>query len=253
GALLVCFLALAFRAAVSTGGKRTVYFLLTIPVCITIYFTDTRSIWLAFAFVLALLAVTRSSMRATAVRVIALAALLFISGVGSKFSFFEQTLFGRRSETVDYRFVNMDTAINMFADNPVFGIGYGNFTRQWRRYFVDKYDTVPDLTDGNHSTLFGILAELGAIGIVLYSAILLGGLKAVVTLLRSLRDENRSFEKRFVLVTLGIWISFLVIGVTSDLRFHQLLNVVLFLFLGLVTSIATAFQQPSRRPEPTEP
>src|SRR5262249_17509743 len=111
---LVTFLAITFLSSFQSGAKQGRTFLLMIPMCLTIYFTETRSIWLGFAGILAVLTFFSSNMRKPVIGMAVVVLILFLSGVASKFSPFENTLFSRRSETVDYRYVNMSTALNMF-------------------------------------------------------------------------------------------------------------------------------------------
>ncbi len=239
GALIVSFLASTFVWSSLTGKKRLFMFALAMaPIGITVYFTDTRGVWVGFAMVLRLLALTRTKMSVVGRRAVALAALVYFSGVFSKFSVYEETLFSKRSETVDYRFANYATTWEMFKRNPLFGIGYGNFNRMWRNYFVsDDSGEIRDLADGNNTTFLAILGEMGLIGFTSYFLIFVCAGKMCWTAYFRLRGDNWEFERRFVIVASGALLAFLLMGVTTDVRFHEFFNSALFLLFGLVSNI----------------
>jgi O-antigen ligase len=235
GILLVAFVAICVVSSNVTGIRRLLTFLTALPVVASIYFTETRSIWISFAAIVATFAFCRTNIRKS-VRVLGfLILVVFLSGVGSKFSLFENSLFSERQETIEYRLANYATIFNMVKTHPLFGIGYGNFKAEWHNYFVSFAD-IGNLEDGNHSILLGILAELGIVGFSIYLLILVCSMWTCIATYRRL-DENFQFEKKFVITGIATLEVFFLIGLTSDLRFHQLLNVVLFLFVGLIVSL----------------
>ena len=81
--------------------------------------------WLSFALCVALLATVKSRMRRIACLIACFVVLGFFGGVASKFSFTEGTLFSKRQETIDYRWVNYRADVEMIKANPIFGIGWG--------------------------------------------------------------------------------------------------------------------------------
>jgi O-antigen ligase len=250
GVLIVIFLVATSVWSTVSGLKRYFYLFVMLSVALTIYFTDTRGIWVAFAGIILLLACTRSSMRKVGLSVVMAGVLVYFSGVFSKFSLYEDTLFARRNQTVDYRYANYETELNMFRLNPVFGIGYGNFNKEWRNYFTHDYADVRELNDGNNTTLLCILGEMGLVGICLYMPILGYAVFICVSAYRRLTGEEWAFERRFVIVTAGSLLAFLIMGVTTDLRFHEFFNVALFLFLGIVSSLRFVSKPPEDDEEP---
>jgi O-antigen ligase len=247
GILLITFAAACAISSHLEGHKRNIALLLTMPIVAAIYFTDTRSIWVSFGVILATMAFLQTRLRRPTRIVGSLILLVFLTGVGSKFSFFEKTLFSDRQDTIEYRFSNYATAYNMVKNHPVFGIGWGKFGEDWRDYFV-SVDYVANLEDGNHSTLLGILAELGIVGFLPYVAMLATAFWLCVAAYRRLTEKN-IFERTFVVVAIASLEAFALIGITSDLRFHQLMNVIVFLLVGQMVSLTAAFSQGNTQPQ----
>jgi len=240
GMLLVSFLVFTCLSSSLTGFKRALTILLTLFVVPAIYFTETRMIWLGLAAVTAILLSLRTTMRRTAVIVGCATLIGFLSGIGGKFSPYENTLFARRQHTVDNRIDNYEITWAMFKKNPVFGIGYGRFRSEWSNYF-DEETALTTWNDGNHSTIMGILAELGIIGCTTFVAILACSVMVCITAYRHLREDRWEFERRFVVVGLCAVISFFLLGLTNDLRSVAIVNVSAFWFVGIVSSLHSGY------------
>ena len=240
GMLLVSFLVFTCLSSSLTGFKRALTILLTLFVVPAIYFTETRMIWLGLAAVTAILLSLRTTMRRTAVIVGCATLIGFLSGIGGKFSPYENTLFARRQHTVDNRIDNYEITWAMFKKNPVFGIGYGRFRSEWSNYF-DEETALTTWNDGNHSTIMGILAELGIIGFTTFVAILACSVMVCITAYRHLREDRWEVERRFVVVGLCAVISFFLLGLTNDLRSVAIVNVSAFWFVGIVSSIHSGY------------
>jgi O-antigen ligase len=241
GMLLVSFLFLTYLSSSLKGFKRAVTSFLTLLVVLGIYFTDTRAIWLGLAAIVATLFTLRTTMRRTAAMVGCAILLGFFSGVGGKFSAYEETLFSRRQNTVDYRLDNYEIAWRMFEKNPVFGIGFGRFRYEWANYF-DRVDArTRDLIDGNHITLLGILAELGIIGFAVFVAILAFSALVCITAYRQLSEDSWTFERGFVVLGTSAFMSFFILGLTNDLRSAAIVSVSAFWLVGIATSIHSSY------------
>jgi len=200
-----------------------------------IYFTNTRGIWLAFAAALVTLTVFRSQMRKPALAVIGLVLITFVLGVGSKFSLWEGTLFSRRQSTVELRAVNYEIALSVFAENPIFGVGYGIFSQKLEEY--SAIQGAPNnrlLTDGNHSTFLGLLAEVGTIGMISFLAVYYCILRMC---LRVYKEGENSFEKNLAVAVIAMLMSFFVMGAVSDFRFHKATLNLMFFFFGIAASL----------------
>jgi O-antigen ligase len=203
-----------------------------------VYFTETRGVWLGWAAAAGTLVLFGKELRRPALLVVAALLVAFVVGIGSKFSLSESTLFSRRQNTVDYRLNNYQIAWDAFKANPVFGVGYGNFYGVWRNYAdQNTREGRQGLADGNHSTILGILAELGLTGALPY--VMLIGFGALLCLggQRLLKRQNLPFERQIAVMALGILQAFVLLGLTNDLKAMPTINIVALTFLGVVTSL----------------
>jgi len=238
--LISSFLLVSIVREYRTGLQRLLLSIVLLLTVAGIYFTYTRSIWLGFAATLVVLTFFQGQVGLLGKRAIVIIVLLLISGVGSKLSIYETTLFDRRQSTVDYRLLNYDVAIKVFKANPLTGIGYGLFGKELEKYFLafkDDY-TVSRLTDqdGNHNTYLGLLAEVGLLGFGCYIAILFCLLRMCYQAYKQF-DDVRSVEKALAAVGMALIVSVLVTGQFSDLRFDQRQLPVMFFILGVIASV----------------
>lgn len=236
GAMVACFLVYSILLVRSQGARRKLLFLMLALTAGTIYFTYQRSSWLAFGAAVMILAAAKTNLRRVSAVIAVLVLGVFITGVGTKFSLSEGTLFGKRKQTIDYRLVNYLTTYKMFRDNPVMGIGYGNFRHAWPLYVtpIPGMD-VEELSDGNHNTFLGILAEVGLIGFVLYMGIFYQMLRQGHALFR----KSTGMEKEFALIFLTLVICYMIDAVFSDFRSGQFLNTTLYAFFGMAAAQAS--------------
>ena len=240
GMLIAAFLAFSFVAASLTGVKRAVAICLTLLIVPAVYFTETRGVWLGWAAATGTLALFGKELRRPALIVAGVLAITFVVGIGSKFSLSEATLFSRRQNTVDYRLDNYQIAWDAFKANPAFGLGYGQLYGEWRKYYDRNTSRVAQgLADGNHSTILGILAELGLAGALPYAAVIGFGALLCFGSQRLLKRTNRPFERQIAVMALGILQCFVLLGLTNDLKAMPTLNIVVLTFLGVVTSLVS--------------
>jgi len=203
-----------------------------------IYSTQQRSVWLGFGFGLTLLAIVESRMRRTAVVILGITCLGFFGGVASKFNVMEGTLFSQRQDTVEYRWVNYATLLEMSKANPVFGIGWGNWMSEWPKYIgevpgIDAGRWADELTDGNHNTFLGLLSEVGLVGMVPYLLIFYSmyriGLRVFL--------RGHGLDREFALIFLIVASSYIIDSNFHDSRSTSFSNTVLFLLFGTVAGI----------------
>lgn len=233
-ALIVCFLFYALYATRMDGFKLYwAYFMLLISAGV-IYTTNQRSAWVSFGMCLFVLAVTRTALKSVARVLLGVILLAFVLGVGSHFSLWETTLFSKRQETVDYRKANFETALEMGMANPIFGIGYGNFSTEWLKYFRPQEGVgIRDLKDGNHNTFLGIFSELGLVGLIPYCLMIYFmcglGVRAY--------NNQVGFDKSFAMVACLILLTYVISGNFSDHRVKPFYNSTLFLVFGCIAAM----------------
>jgi len=219
GMLLLSFVAASCLSGWSSGSKKQFTLGIAIALVPAIYFTDTRSVWLGLAALTVTFVALRSPLRRPGVTVIGLLLLIFVVGIGSKFSAYQQTLFSRRQSTVDYRLDNYDIAWTAFKNHPLFGLGYGEFQREWAEYAdLRNSRRGVGLDDGNHSTLLGILAELGLAGGIPFVSMVAAACFMCFSAYRTFAKPEATFERICAILAIGALEIFVVIGITSDLK-----------------------------------
>ncbi len=232
-ATLLC--GLVFMEA--TGGmKKVLLYLYAVVSIAAIYFTYTRGPWLGFCSALAVLAFSRLKLRLHSMAILLLLVFLFSSGFLNKFSLYEKTLFSARQNTVNNRLVVWNTALNMGKENILFGVGFGRFNKEWDNYYSDIKGIDFGGFDGNHNTVLGIFAELGIGATLVYLMIFYFMAVKCLRMYRQL-DKKRFFEKNIAIIVLAMAASYFVASQFVDSRFHPLLNCIMFICFGIVSSM----------------
>jgi len=117
---------------------------------------------------------------------IAVAILFIVAGIS------ERASGGAAEEGIDEsamgRLYAWEAAWNMALDNPIFGVGISNF---YYNYF--SYSTHWDgLNHAVHSTWFGVLAESGFVGLILFVCLIASTLIMALKMLKNITIENHS-------------------------------------------------------------
>ena len=117
---------------------------------------------------------------------IAVAILFIVAGISDRASG------GAAEEGIDEsamgRLYAWEAAWNMALDNPIFGVGISNF---YYNYF--SYSSHWDgLNHAVHSTWFGVLAESGFVGLILFVGLITSTLLMSFKMLKSLNTESHS-------------------------------------------------------------
>jgi probable O-glycosylation ligase (exosortase A-associated) len=98
---------------------------------------------------------------------------------------------GSADPSVEGRLVAWQKAISMARENPVFGVGPGNFLREWAHVPPEAAHVPPVVA---HNTYLQILAESGAVTLAVYAAALV---LAIVALARLRREAPQAWRRRY--------------------------------------------------------
>jgi O-antigen ligase len=132
-------------------------------------------------------------------------------------------------------------AWNAFKANPLFGLGYGNFTLQWKDYYDRGRSRLSvGLADGNHSTILGIMADLGLAGTVPFVVMVMTSALLCWSTYRLSATRLFTFESYAAVVALAGVLVFVVLGLTNDLKSQPVLNTTTFWWVGVASSLRTA-------------
>jgi len=251
GILVMAYMAWSWLAVSFSGAKRYAALAMALSIVPAVYFTETRSVWLSLSVVTGMMLFLRTGHRRTAAFVISVLAFAFVLGVGSKFSAFDETLFSRRQNTVDYRIDNYTFAWNAFKENPLFGLGYGHFQYQWSAYAdLENSRHGIGLDDGNHSTFFGILADLGLSGAIPFLLLITFAALLCRAAYKRVSHPDATVERQFVVLSIGMLLVWITLGLTSDLKAVPVVNITAFWFLGVASSIETAWRRSAVQQQP---
>jgi hypothetical protein len=204
-----------------------------VPLVILTFATFTRSVWVA-AFFTFIFLVYKTSEQA-GVKIFRLVMLtVFAVGVLYSALALSPDIKGRFTEdqTANFRIVMAQASVNLIADNPVFGVGYGKFDEAVERYLFDARG-VYNTRDTSHVTILTILAELGLIGAALWTAFIVLTLRHPGIRLAGLSKE----DQLIVVVFISNAIAFLINGFFIDMRWSSFAYSALFISLGFIQNI----------------
>ena len=137
------------------------------------------------------------------------------------------------------RIATWEAAAKIALENPVLGVGLGNYTR----YYSKKYATGGEIQESvldtraassPHSNLLWIASELGLIACILYVGanifIFLMGYRALVG---AATPEQRAAAACYIAIAVGYWIT----GLTLTSGAYSDLNLYIFFTLGLLLGV----------------
>lgn len=228
GVLAVLFLTTLFYA--NNVRRAWPLGLLLGAIGIGIYFTYTRSAWASFAVSCLTLAVFQKRLRRQVLVASLAAALILVSGVASKFSIGEGTLFSKRQSTVEDRANIMRASLAMIKERPFLGFGYGSFQASNYKYF-DNAGLI-SAEEGNHNAFSGLMVELGLLGLLPYLATWLFLLRDSWRLARDSRMSN-PFSADVGALAFAVLAGYIAGAQFFDPRFFAFLNCLVFFLAAL--------------------
>jgi O-antigen ligase len=235
---VLCFTTLSSIYFYLTNKKKKLSPLILIIILISmaaLYFTYTRGAWVAFALGLIAMSLFNKEIRNMSILLCLMIVIIYFSGIAGKFSASGGTLFSKRKQTIEYRYINYDIAFRMIKEKPYFGIGYGKFNSEWFNYIMKTDRSYFEGFDGNHNTFLGIFAELGLIGMVPYMLIIVLLSKKILNSIRSIIDGQTDLIQ-FCSLVFGMSAGYMAAAQFVDYRFQSLQNSIVFVFVGLLIS-----------------
>lgn len=217
--------------------------LLVAVLCVPgIYLTRTRAVWLVFGVAILLCAVFARGARAGFVVTLA-GALGFVAATWSTFTSSDRAAGGVGSAgEVDDRLNSIATSLWAIEHEPVFGWGIGRFAAlntYYHQVWAPNIDFMRGYAIASHENELGIAAELGLVGLALWLAVLVPlGWKLLSALRRLPVGGLAGRRLGLVAVTvLGTWV---VCGLTVDLRYFDFANLLVFVLAGAAIGAAEA-------------
>jgi len=214
-----------------------------------LYFTYTRGSWLAGIFAL----LTVAALNVRQYSRILLPAVVFLPLIAFSFLGIGQDKFMKErvenENTLGSRVATGITALKIWRDNPLIGIGFFQY-RQVREDYIDPID-VPGLGtiryiqfrhNNIHDIYLGPLAEDGLIGMGLQFGIYFLILKAFLKKFKWRKDGDY-FAIYLMPIFAGMFVGYLVGGLAFDYRFFSIVGVLFYMSAGILYG----YQRPEKK------
>jgi O-antigen ligase len=240
GACLIGALSLWPRA---NRAGRAGLLLLASLICLGVYYTLTRSVWLgAGAGLLVYLGLTLP--RAWRAPILA-GSLILATVVGM--TQWERLLAFKRdqalsardvAESVKLRPVLAIVAWNMFLDRPLVGCGFGHYQSESVNYLADRSTTLPlekARPFRQHNVFLSVLTETGLIGAGLFILLLLLWTRDAWLTWKSPRTP--AGVRPLAVIFLALLANYAVNGMFHDMSVIAMVNMVLFCMAGVASGL----------------
>jgi O-antigen ligase len=200
---------------------------------IAIFFTYTRSIWAGLIlalFILFLFYPRGKKIFGSLLAILIIGFILIQTIQVSKTEGSAKDVVKR--DTIYVRISMTKAGMKMFLDNPVFGVGYSQASKEFPRYFTTVGTSwVPDKGFLIHNTFVNILVELGLIGFVPFVLIFVYLIKDALLLSRR-AIENRDIS----IIFLAACAAFIFIAMANNM-YYKFAHVLLFSMAGIVKGL----------------
>jgi O-antigen ligase len=232
--VLVTAFPLAFCLARNKSRSKLIkafYYIICFSIAVAVVFTSSRGGFLGFvAMVLMMLWYSQKKWRNIFLMITLIGVLIpaVISFLPEGYVDDMESISDTEDNTRNLRLLHWTTAWEILKDNPVFGIGPGNYPWRSHEYFHKSYYYDPNARNRSarqsHSLYFTLIPELGSVGIILFFLIF-------TVLIARLKSNNGSYEQlqplKFSLIAAlaGIFIS----GAFISILYYP----ILWHFLGL--------------------
>ncbi|PPI84711.1 hypothetical protein KEHDKFFH_08390 [Marinobacter maroccanus] len=236
--LMVCALPVIFYSIFHSKNKKLHYFLFLglFSVITAIVLTYSRGGFVGLVAVIWFM-IWMSKKRW---KVIFISTTLFIFSGGIALSFLPKayvddmsTITNKEDETRNLRLLHWTTAIEIFKDKPIFGVGPGNYPWTSNRYL----HLSPYFKEGarfragrqSHSLYFTLIPELGAVGVIAFIVLVFKFRANMITIIRRSSDESMvSTAKSLYSMLIG----FLVTGAFISVLYYPVFWHIIFLGLA---------------------
>lgn len=242
-ALVYIFFNNVLLARYLRGVARTVV-LATLPfILVVIFFTATRSVWTSFLLggvIWLLFSRARISRAGLICGVLAIAAVVaygFRENIRSE----DRHVGGWTDPEPIYARVGLAySSMAMWADHPLFGVGFGRFRDEVGQYLNDPADKYQKFSAQTleHNNFLGILATTGAVGAMLYVLLLLALLRESLILWKRLPPVSAGYWSRdFVVLYWVMYANFLIDGTFRETSIAPFANSLFFGLSGIMVAM----------------
>ncbi len=248
--VLIFFIVFLYHEAMNRerGPVRTFLILAFGLGMVCIYFSFTRSAWLAGILVLLALLYLYLKPTASLIAVVVSIMVILSSGVLAREFAHAREQLNSAEEQGKARIVMGNAGKSMFYARPVFGWGFGNYNRYDWKFLERVGDTSPTTWQikrgSSHNTYLTILAEMGVVAFFLLYFPVLWWLSLTIKALPRLPREG--FWSQRLLIAMWVPIcAHAVISQAIDMRFFYYALTLFWINLGFIANLVQACLQSS--------
>lgn len=223
-----------FLAVVSLK-KKIIYFTSLILNILALIFTMTRGAWLAFIGALLCQSIFKER-KVLILTVVLSLILLLVPSIKER----TQTIIDLKMHSNSERLCLWQSSINMVKDHPFLGVGLGRFPKAYQEKYILEQAKERDLAHA-HNNFFHYAAELGIIGVMSFTYLLIAILRSCWVSCVNTKDKYLS---RVSFSGLLCVLAFIIQGMT-EFTFGASVTV-RFLFLLIALSLSTKYLLDSR-------
>lgn len=147
--------------------------------------------------------------------------------------------------SIRYRTAEVGAGIGMALDNPVLGVGYGNYAANYQEYSRSLGIDLSATAREPHNLFLEVASETGIAGVAAFGVLLTAAFGAVVRSRRALRAAGRTDEAAIAYAVGVALVGHLVTSVFLHLDFARLFWVFLGVALALPNVAAAEAAEPS--------
>ena len=142
-----------------------------------------------------------------------------------------------QKKTLYARIATYKSALAMFEDHPILGVGFGTYSEMWERfpgkYFFQHNDE--DSVGTPHNLFLAILAEMGLLGAIAFLALQIQVFAKALYLAHIARHELETLYAEAIIATA---VAFLVVGLGLNFTYDTgFVSKLYFLFLGVLSGM----------------
>jgi len=156
---------------------------------VALLFNGTRGVWLSTIILIPLMVLlySRKNLKlfAAVVAILIIGGGIFVTALHSSKS--ADTTSDLRAKSNSERMLVWTSAFQMFKDNPIFGVGYGQYKDAYQTKYISP-DAKETYLEHAHSNIFQLLAECGIIAASTF--LLMWGYLSYFSLRRWFKDKN---------------------------------------------------------------
>lgn len=229
--VLVIPLGLAVALAPNSSFVRRVGVgLVTVLLLIALALTFTRGSWLSLGVGLLLFGLLTEGWLVALLAGVFGTAIVMIPGLVGRF----MSIFSFTGGTVGFRFKLWQIPIGMLRENPLFGVGIGNYLSAFTNYVFSHPElSVGWVVYGAHSIYLTIGAEMGLAGLLVFALIIISIFRTGLYLHKRFSSPSATYWRYLNAGILAALAAFLVNGLTSNTLLHPRAAVLFWFLVGM--------------------